>query len=98
MAAEQLGIAQQRLDTTVAYLKQGRQFGRVVGGFQALKHRLSDLYAEIERGAAASRHTAATLAVDDPDARTADGVAQAFCGDLAVRAAEEADSCAAASA
>lgn len=90
LASEQAGLAQWCLRTTLAYLKERRQFGRPVGGFQALKHRLADLFADVESGAAAARNAAAALAADDPDAELAAAVAQAYCGDLAVRAAEEA--------
>jgi alkylation response protein AidB-like acyl-CoA dehydrogenase len=90
LASEQLGIARWCLDSTVDYVKERRQFGRVVGGFQALKHRLADLYTGVESAAAAARYAAVTAAADDPDAPVAACVAQAFCGDLAVTAAEEA--------
>jgi alkylation response protein AidB-like acyl-CoA dehydrogenase len=90
LASEQLGVARWCLDTTVAYLNDRRQFGRVVGGFQALKHRLADLYTGVESANAAARYAAAALAAGDPDAPVATAVAQAFCGDLAVTAAEEA--------
>ncbi|MGV9868376.1 acyl-CoA dehydrogenase family protein [Rhodococcus koreensis] len=90
LASEQLGLARWCLDTTVAYLQQRRQFGRAVGGFQAVKHRLADLYTGVESAAAAARYAAATLAAGDPDALVAATLAQAFCGDLAVTAAEEA--------
>jgi alkylation response protein AidB-like acyl-CoA dehydrogenase len=89
MASEQVGVAQWCLETTVAYLKERRQFGRVVGGFQALKHRLADLYTLVEQATAAARYAAATLAEGDPDAEVAAHVAQAYCADVAVRAAEE---------
>jgi alkylation response protein AidB-like acyl-CoA dehydrogenase len=90
LASEQLGVARWCLDTTVAYLNDRRQFGRVVGSFQALKHRLADLYTGVESANAAARYAAAALAAGDPDAPVATAVAQAFCGDLAVTAAEEA--------
>jgi alkylation response protein AidB-like acyl-CoA dehydrogenase len=90
LASEQVGVAQWCLHTTVAYLKERRQFGRVVGGFQALKHRLADLYVATESAAAAARYAAVTTADDDPDRTVAGAVAQAFCSDVAVRAAEEA--------
>lgn len=90
LASEQLGLARWCLDTTVGYLKERRQFGRVVGGYQALKHRLADLYTAVESAAAAARYAAATLAAGDPDAPVAAAIAQAFCSDLAVTAAEEA--------
>ena len=89
MASEQLGVAQWCLDTTVAYLKERRQFGRVVGGFQALKHRLADLYTLVEQARAAARYAAATVAEGDPDQEVAAAVAQAYCSDVAVKAAEE---------
>lgn len=90
LASEQVGLARWCLETTVAYLKERRQFGRVLGGFQALKHRLADLYTGVESATAAARYAAAALAADDPDAPVAAAVAQAYCGDLAVLAAEEA--------
>jgi alkylation response protein AidB-like acyl-CoA dehydrogenase len=89
LASEQVGVAQWCLDTTVGYLKERRQFGRVVGGFQALKHRLADLYVDLESARAAAHHAAAAVAVEDPDAEVATSVAQAYCSLAAVRAAEE---------
>jgi alkylation response protein AidB-like acyl-CoA dehydrogenase len=89
LASEQVGLARWCLDETVAYLKVRRQFGRVVGGFQALKHRLADLYAEVESASAAARYAAAALAAGE-DVPVAARVAAAYCGDVAVHAAEEA--------
>lgn len=90
LASEQLGVAQWCLEATVAYLKERKQFGRVVGGFQALKHRLADLATDVDAAAAAARYAAATLAAGDEDVLVATAVAQAFCSDVAVTAAEEA--------
>ena len=90
LASEQVGIARWCLDTTLAYVKVRKQFGRPVGGFQAIKHRLADLYTGVESAAAAARYAAATLAEDDPDTPVAASTAQAFNADLAVLAAEEA--------
>jgi alkylation response protein AidB-like acyl-CoA dehydrogenase len=90
LPSEQLGLAQWCLETTVAYLKDRRQFGRVVGGFQALKHRLADLAIGVDSATAAARYAAAALAAGDPDLPVATAVAQAYCSDLAVTAAEEA--------
>jgi alkylation response protein AidB-like acyl-CoA dehydrogenase len=89
LASEQLGVAQWCLTTSVAYLKERRQFGRILGGFQALKHRLADLYAAVESAAATSRYAAAAHA-EGEDLEVATAVAAAFCGDTAVRAAEDA--------
>jgi len=89
LASEQVGIAQWCLDATVGYLLGRRQFGRVVGGLQALKHRLADVYVLVEQARAAARYAAATAATGDADAEVAASVAQAYCADVAVRAAEE---------
>jgi isovaleryl-CoA dehydrogenase len=48
LAATALGIAQRAFDDTVAYVKERKQFGRPIGSFQALKHRISDLATELE--------------------------------------------------
>ncbi|MGW0710271.1 acyl-CoA dehydrogenase family protein [Streptomyces sp. NPDC002643] len=90
LASEQVGIARWCLSTTVAYLKERRQFGRIVGGFQALKHRVADLYVAVESASAAARYAAAAVAEDHPDRAVATAVAQAWCADVAVRTAEEA--------
>lgn len=90
LASEQVGLARWALETTIGYLKERRQFGRIVGGFQAIKHRLADLYAEVEQADAAARYAAATLATDDPDAPVAVAVAASYCAETAVHACEEA--------
>ncbi|GAA0375192.1 acyl-CoA dehydrogenase family protein [Microbispora corallina] len=91
LASEQLGVAEWCLDTTVAYVKERRQFARPVGSFQAVKHRLADLWLEVVGARAAARNAAALLA--DPrrgeEAASAVAVAQAYCGAVAVHAAEE---------
>ena len=67
---QQLGLAQHCLDLTVAYVRERRQFARPVGSFQALKHRLADLWTTIAQARAASRYAAACLADGDPDTRS----------------------------
>lgn len=47
LAAEQIGAAERCLEITVEYTKSRKQFGRPIGGFQALKHRMADLYVAI---------------------------------------------------
>lgn len=89
LAAEQAGLAAWCLEQTVAHLSERRQFGRVVGGFQALKHRLADLYAEVGQASAVAAHAAAALA-GETDVPVSVAVAQAFCSEVAVHAAEEA--------
>ena len=93
LASEQAGVARWCVTETVGYLQQRRQFGRVVGGFQAIKHRLADLYADTEQASAIARAAAVTatdLGVDHEEAALMSAVAAAYNGDHAVRAAEEA--------
>jgi alkylation response protein AidB-like acyl-CoA dehydrogenase len=89
LAAEQLGLAQRCLDLTVAYVKERRQFARQIGSFQAIKHRLADLWTTITLARAASRYAAACLADDDPDAPVAVALAKSACCEAAVTAAQE---------
>jgi isovaleryl-CoA dehydrogenase len=48
IAAQALGLAQRAFDDVLAYVKERKQFGRPIGTFQVLKHRLADLATEIE--------------------------------------------------
>ncbi|MBV9090556.1 MAG: acyl-CoA/acyl-ACP dehydrogenase [Mycobacteriaceae bacterium] len=56
LAAEQIGAAERCLELTVEYTKSRVQFGRPIGSFQALKHRMADLYVAV---------SAARAVVDD---------------------------------
>ncbi len=89
LAAEQVGVAQRCLDMTVAYTSERRQFARPVGSFQALKHRMADVWVAISQARAASRYAAACLATGDPDVKVAVAMAKAYCSEAAVLAAQE---------
>ncbi len=52
-AAEGVGVARGAMDLTIDYLKQRKQFGTLIGEFQALQHRASHLYSEVEIARAA---------------------------------------------
>ncbi|HWS93677.1 MAG TPA: acyl-CoA dehydrogenase family protein, partial [Mycobacterium sp.] len=58
LASEQLGVARWCFDTTLAYAKQRKQFGRTIGSYQAIKHRLADLWFEVDAATAAARYAA----------------------------------------
>ncbi|GAB3454227.1 acyl-CoA dehydrogenase family protein [Streptomonospora sediminis] len=103
LSAEQLGVAQWALDTTVDYVKTRTQFGRPVGSFQAVKHRLADLWVAVSQARAVVRSAAsAAAAAQEPGAGPAEAaqaraearinasLAQAFVSGVAVKAAEEA--------
>ena len=47
-AAEGVGVARGAMDMTIDYLKQRKQFGKLIGEFQGLQHRASHLYSEVE--------------------------------------------------
>ena len=66
LAATQLGIAQRAFDDALAYVKERRQFGRPIGSFQALQHRLADLATDLE-AARLMTYWVATLTDEDPD-------------------------------
>ncbi|MFI0808676.1 acyl-CoA dehydrogenase family protein [Streptomyces echinatus] len=89
LASEQLGVADWALTETVRYLKERKQFNRPVGGFQALKHRLAQLWLEVVSLRAAARAAADALASgEDTDITVA--VTQAYAAPVAVHATEEA--------
>ena len=48
ISAEMLGNASQAFDITLEYLKERKQFGAVIGSFQALQHRAAEMYSELE--------------------------------------------------
>ncbi|SEB75241.1 acyl-CoA dehydrogenase family protein [Streptomyces sp. TLI_105] len=89
LASEQLGLAERCLEETVRYTRERHQFNRPVGSFQALKHRMAQLWLDLVGARAAARAAADALATGDPDAPLTVAVAQAYCSKVAVRAAEE---------
>jgi len=95
--AVQVGTAQLALDLTVAYAKERQQFGRPIGSFQALKHRMADLLVLVEMSRAASWAAtgAAAAYVAEPKAERAAtlrqraAVAQAYCSEATETVAGE---------
>jgi isovaleryl-CoA dehydrogenase len=66
LAATMLGIGQRAFDDALAYVKERRQFGRPIGSFQALQHRLADLATELEAARLMTYWVAAKVD-SDPD-------------------------------
>jgi alkylation response protein AidB-like acyl-CoA dehydrogenase len=89
LASEQLGVAERCLEETVAYVKTRHQFGRPIGSFQVVKHRLADLWAQVEGARTAARYAATCAAVGSEDLPVASALAVAYCSEAAVKAAEE---------
>lgn len=90
VAADLLGSAGAALAMTTAYAKERMQFGRPIGSFQAVSHRLADVQVNVEIGR--SLLYAACLALDERrgDAGALVAAAKAFIGETAVDAAEAA--------
>jgi alkylation response protein AidB-like acyl-CoA dehydrogenase len=68
-------------EMTLQHAKDRAQFGRPIGSFQAVKHRLADAYLAVERAAAISWFAALTIAEDDPRRSVAAAMAKAAAGD-----------------
>ena len=66
LAATMLGIGQRAFDDALSYVKERRQFGRPIGSFQALQHRLADLATELE-AARLMTYWCAAKVDEDPD-------------------------------
>jgi butyryl-CoA dehydrogenase len=87
--AEAVGAMQAVLDITRAYLQQRRQFGRPLAANQVLRHRLVDLYADIEQSRAIAGAAVARLGDAPAARRRAVSLAKAFVSPAARRCGEE---------
>ncbi|MEV0632587.1 acyl-CoA dehydrogenase family protein [Nonomuraea wenchangensis] len=83
LAAEQVGGAQRCLDMAVAYARTRVQFGRPIGAFQAVKHKLADVLLLVESARSAARAAAAA------DQGVAAAVAGSYCTEAYLAAAGE---------
>jgi alkylation response protein AidB-like acyl-CoA dehydrogenase len=90
LAVEQVGAAQHLLDLAVEYAKSRLQFGRPIGSFQAVKHRLADVMVDIEHARSAAYHAIWALTDGSDDAALAASIAQATASAAFVRAATDA--------
>jgi alkylation response protein AidB-like acyl-CoA dehydrogenase len=90
LASEQFGLAERALEITVAYVKERHQFARPVGGFQAIKHRLADLWVAVTQARAAARSAANGLVnASGTESELSVALAKAACSDTALKAAQE---------
>jgi len=88
-AAELVGVASGASAMTLDYLKQRKQFGKLIGEFQALQHRAAHLYSEIEIARAAALKAAQLLDSGNADAELHVAVAKAKAADVANLAVRE---------
>ena len=89
LAGEQAGGSKHVFDMTLDYIKNRFQFGRAIGGFQAVKHMAADLYIEVESALTASRQAAAAFASNAPDKDILLNLAAWTCADTFTRATHD---------
>jgi alkylation response protein AidB-like acyl-CoA dehydrogenase len=89
LAAETIGVTDATMELTLGYLKERRQFGRLIGSFQALKHRCADLVLAIELARCAADYTARAIDADNDDITTASAIALSEAALAAQRVAGE---------
>lgn len=81
ITAEQVGGARRCLELTVEYAKHRVQFGRPIGSFQAIKHRLADLLVLVESADSASHAAAQAWADNADDASALASLAKSYCSE-----------------
>jgi alkylation response protein AidB-like acyl-CoA dehydrogenase len=88
LSAEQMGGAQFALDMAVDYAKERVQFGRVIGSYQAIKHKCANMLMAVEAAKSGAYHAWSCIANDDPERSEAAAIAKSACSDayLAVTA------------
>ena len=90
LAVEQVGAAQHILDLSVEYAKTRWQFGRPIGSFQAVKHRLADMLVDLEHARSTAYHAVWALTDGSDDPALAASIAQATCSAAFSRIATDA--------
>ncbi len=90
VASEMLGVADEAFARTAQYLKERKQFGKLIGEFQALQHRISHLYVDIEVTRAAILKALQSLDEDYDNATGMVAVAKARAGTTGTLAVQEA--------
>jgi len=81
LAAEQVGGAQQCLDTAVQYAKDRVQFGRPIGSFQAIKHKCADMLLEVESAKSAAYYAGWCAAEMNDELPSVASLAKAYCSE-----------------
>jgi alkylation response protein AidB-like acyl-CoA dehydrogenase len=89
VASEMVGLSEEVFGRTVTYLRERKQFGKLIGEFQALQHRAAQLYIDIEITRAAVLKALQTLDGDFDKAGAAVAVAKARAGSTATLAVQE---------
>jgi alkylation response protein AidB-like acyl-CoA dehydrogenase len=85
LAAEMLGTASRVLEMSVEYAKERRQFGKPIGSFQAVKHRLADALVDVEGMRSSVYYAAWCVDSGEPGTSLAASAAKAWCSDSSRR-------------
>ncbi|MFA5565831.1 MAG: acyl-CoA dehydrogenase family protein [Acidimicrobiia bacterium] len=89
LAAEQVGGAQECLDTSVQYAKDRVQFGRPIGSFQAIKHKCADMLLEVESAKSAAYYAGWCAAEMNDELPAVASLAKAYCSEAYFHTAAE---------
>ena len=89
-AAEMLGASERMLEVSVEYAKVREQFGRPIGSFQAIKHRLADALVDVEGMRSSAWYAGWSVSVEDPGRSLAASTAKAWCADASGRVMDSA--------
>ena len=89
LSAEQAGAAARALELTVAYTKDRVQFGRPVAAFQALQHRMADLYVRVQSARTVSYAAAEAAQQGAPDVAVRAATAKAYCSEVLLQVSGE---------
>ena len=81
ICAEMVGGAQKVLEDSVQYAKTRQQFGKPIGIYQAVSHRLADMLLEVESAKSVTYYAAWTVDADAPDRSLACSIAKAYTSD-----------------
>jgi hypothetical protein len=89
LSAEQVGAASRALELTLDYVRTRHQFGRPIGSFQVLQHRLADAHVRVSAARSASWTAAEALAAGSTEARHLASVAKVCCSETLQAVAAE---------
>ena len=93
ISAQLLGLADHLLAVTVEYVQEREQFGRPIGSYQALKHKLTDVLMALDFARPMVARAAYSLANGDPSASTHVSMAKAYAAQAGLTAASHALQC-----
>jgi hypothetical protein len=88
LALEAVGIGKKALELAVEYAKEREQFGRKIGVYQAVSHKLADTFVETELARSLAYWAAWCVAEEDEQAAVATAAAKSYAADAAVAACE----------